>query len=264
MRRFIAILFALVVSLSASAEGADSIAVKSKSRYPVLGMWKHSYIATGFATNKPVTKYSSDIKFQLSLALRLWNIKGKVDIFATYTQHSVWDIYQESCPFRETAYNPGVWAAWQVKDDLRLLFGLEHESNGMGGTDSRSFNYATVACLYEPFEHGRFGARVWYGYYDRENISRYFHYRGIMQLWATFHTRDERVFVTAMVNPTITFTKYNLQLDASWRMAKRGDWIPSLYVQYNYGYGDTMLDYNRRSSTIRIGISLINNKLNLY
>ena len=235
-----------------------------KSRYPVIGMWKQNYIATGFATNRPVSKYTSDIKFQLSVAMRLWSVKGKVDIFATYTQRSLWDIYQESCPFRENTYNPGVWVAWQTGEKVRLLFGLEHESNGLYGEQTRSFNYATVACLYEPFEHWSFGARAWYGYYDRDTISHYFRYRGVMQLWGTFHTRNDRFSVTALVNPTVTFAKYNVQVEASWRMAKRGDWLPSLFVQYNYGYGETMIDYNKRHSKIRIGISLMNNRLNLY
>ena len=278
MKRVLAIVF-ITLCFAVSAKQTDSLSLNKreknlstlnsqlqtpKSRYPVIGMWKQNYMVTGFATNKPVSQYTSDIKFQLSVAMRLWSVKGKVDIFATYTQRSLWDIYQESCPFRENTYNPGFWVAWQTRDDLRLLFGLEHESNGLNGDQSRSFNYATVACLYEPFENWRFGGRAWYGYYDRETISHYFRYRGVMQLWATFHTRDERVAVTALVNPTVTFAKYNVQVEASWRMAKRGDWLPCLFVQYNYGYGETMLDYNRRHSKIRIGISLMNNKLNLY
>lgn len=270
MRGLFTILF-LVVSFVASAEPTDSLRLdesrpKSKSEYPVLGLWKHNYIATGFATNQPVTKYSSDIKFQLSIALRLWNIKGKVDILATYSQRSIWDVYQKSCPFRETAYNPGIWAAWRVSPQVRMLFGIEHESNGLPSNTSRSFNYATVACLYEPLDNWRFGARAWYGYFfhDEDINQGYFRYRGVMQLWGTFHTRNDRFSATVMVNPTVTFTKYNVQAEASWRMAKRGDWLPSLFVQYCYGYGETMIDYNRRSSKIRIGISLMSNKVNLY
>ena len=272
MRRFVTIFF-LVISFAVSARQTDSLRLEEKhsarrSEYPVLGLWKHSYFATGVATNQPVSKYSSDVKFQLSMALRLWSIKEKVDLFATYSQRSVWDIYQKSCPFRETAYNPGFWVAWRTSDKVRLLFGVEHESNGLGleGGKSRSFNYATVACLYEPLDNWRFGARAWYGYFfhDEDINQGYFRYRGVMQLWGTFHTRDERLQVTALVNPTVTFTKFNTQVEASWRLAKRGDWLPSLFVQYSYGYGDTMIDYNRRASKIRIGISLMNNKMNLY
>ena len=219
MKRLIATLLVLMTTLSVSAKGAEGVAAKSKSEYPVLGLWKHGYIATGFATNKPVSQYTSDVKFQLSVALRLWNIKGKADIFATYSQRSIWDIYQESCPFRETAYNPGVWVAWRINPQVRMLFGIEHESNGLDNPTSRSFNYATAACLYEPLPHWRFGARAWYGYYDRENISRYFHYRGVMQLWGTFHTLNDRISVTALVNPTVTFRS---RLRGEWRSAEIG------------------------------------------
>lgn len=270
MRRYLTICF-ILLGLAASARPTDSLHIENKrsshkSEYPVLGLWKHNYLTTGFATNQPITQYSSDVKFQLSLALRLWNIKGKVDLFATYSQHSVWDVYQKSSPFRETAYNPGFWVAWRVSPQVRMLFAFEHESNGLSGANSRSFNYITTACLYEPTPHWRLGARAWYGYFfhDEDINQKYFRYRGIAQLWGTFRTRDERFSVTALVNPTITFTKFNTQVEASWRLSKRDDWIPSLFVQYSYGYGDTMIDYNRRASKIRIGISLMSNKLNLY
>jgi phospholipase A1 len=266
MRRFATILLALMLSFSALAESVDSLVVKPKSQYPVFGMWRNSYFATGASLDRPLSQYSADVKFQLSLGLRLWNIKGKADILATYTQRSIWDIYQKSCPFRETAYNPGVWADWQVNNKVRMLFGFEHESNGLSGENSRSLNYLTAACIYEPTPHWILGARAWYGYFfHNEDIYQgYFRYRGVMHLWATFRTLDDRIAVTALVNPTVTFAKYNVQVEASWRMAKRGDWLPCLFVQYNYGYGETMIDYNKRHSKIRIGISLMNNRLNLY
>ncbi len=263
MRRLLVILFTLLC-FAVSAKQRDSLSLNAKSRYPVVGLWRNSYFTTGLSLNKPVSQYSADAKFQVSLAVRLWNIKGKADIFFTYSQHSVWDIYQESCPFRESAYNPGVWAAWQVTDKTKLLFGIEHESNGMNGEESRSFNYATVAFVYEPYAHWRFGGRVWYGYYDRENIDNYYRYRGVCHFWATYHTLNERFSATALVNPTDWFRNYNVQLEAAWKMAKRGDWIPSLYVQFTSGYGDTMLEYNRYHCKVRIGISLMNNKLGLY
>ena len=267
MRRFAIVLFLIVSTLSVSAKGVDGTVVKSESRYPVIGLWKHNYITTGFATNHRITKNTSDIKFQFSIALRLWHIKEDWDIIATYSQRSIWDAYKKSAPFRENAYNPAFWAVWQTKDNLRLLFGIEHESNGLGNTNTRSLNVASVACLYEPFDHWKFGGRVWYGIFhgqDEQLNQAYFNYRGIMQLWGTFHAIDERLQITALVNPSLNFTKYRVQLEASWRLAKRKDWLPSLFVQYCYGYGETMIDYNRCSSKIRIGISLTNNNLNFY
>ena len=248
MRRAVVILLALLCVLDASAETnsaptrevrqarraersrrADSLA-RNNPRFPIFGLFRNNYFSTGVATNRPISQYSSDVKFQLSVGLRLWSIADKADILFTYSQRSVWDIYQESCPFRETAYNPGVWAAWQVRKNVRLLFGFEHESNGLGGSDSRSFNYFSAACIYEPYEHWRFGVRLWYGYYDRENISSYYRYRGVGHIWATYHTLNDRFSATVLVNPSDLFRNYNVQVEASWRLARRGSFIPSLYV----------------------------------
>ena len=244
-------------------ERRDSLA-RHNDRFPIFGLFRNNYLATGVATDRAISSSSADVKFQFSIGVRLWGVADKADFLFTYSQHSVWDIYRESCPFRETAYNPGFWAAWQVRGDMRLLFGFEHESNGMGGTDSRSFNYLSAACIYEPFDHWRFGLRLWYGYYDRKNIDSYFRYRGVGHAWATFHTLNDRFSATVLVNPSDWMMNYNVQVEASWRLARRGSFIPSLYVQYACGYGDTMLDYNRYSTKIRIGISLVNNKLGFY
>ena len=277
MRRAFFILLITTLSFSVSAKGRGAaLDRKSVSTHatqesdqadkdPILGLWKGNYFITGIATNKPVSQYTADIKFQFSLYLRLWRINN-VDIFTTYTQRCVWDIYQKSNPFRETLFGPGVWASWRKSDQLRLFFGIEHESNGVGNEQSRSFNCATVATIYEPLDHWRFGARAWYGFlFHHKTINPgYFRYRGVMHMWGTFHTRNDRFHVTALVNPTITFAKYNVQIDAEWKMAKRGNWLPSLFVQYCYGYGETMIDYSRRTSKIRIGFSLMNNRSDMY
>ena len=231
---------------------------------PRFGLWRTSYFTTGVQTNKPLSVNSADVKFQVSVALRMWRIRDKAEIFFTYSQHSVWDIYRPSCPFRETAYNPGVWALWRLRSDMDLLFGLEHESNGLGATDSRSYNYISAAWLYTPAQNWRVGVRLWYGYFDIENIQRYHHFRGIGHAWATFHTLNERFQCTVLVNPTILFDGCNLHVEASWRLSKKKGVTPSLYAQYSYGYGDTMLDYNRKHSAIRVGIALKNDWLNFY
>ena len=278
MRTIVLILATLLLATSSMAAQRDSVKMATRAlrsaradsmaranpRFPIFGLFRNNYIATGLSTAHPVSQYSSDVKFQLSVGLRLWSIANQADILFTYSQHSVWDIYQKSCPFRETCYNPGVWAAWQVRNNIRLLFGFEHESNGMSDESSRSFNYLSAACIYEPYDHWRFGIRLWYGYYDRETISHYYRYRGIGHIWATYHTLNDRFSATLLINPSNTLRNYNIQAECSWRLARRGSFIPSLYVQYAGGYGDTMLDYNRYSTKIRIGISLVNNKLGFY
>ena len=66
MRRYLLILLALIMVLSARANEADSVTTEfakrevttikrtKKSRYPTFGMWRNSYFTTGISTNKPV------------------------------------------------------------------------------------------------------------------------------------------------------------------------------------------------------------------
>ena len=101
MRRVVAILFALLSVLDVAAETdalaerearrarrversqrADSLARKN-DRFPIFGLFRNSYIATGVATNRPISTYSSDVKFQFSFGLRLWSIADKADILFT-------------------------------------------------------------------------------------------------------------------------------------------------------------------------------------
>ena len=67
-----------------------------------------------------------DARFQLSLKARLWD-----HLFVGYTQTSVWDLYKESKPFRDSSYRPSVFyherdvlhgKAWT----LNLSGGYEH------------------------------------------------------------------------------------------------------------------------------------------
>lgn len=63
-----------------------------------------------------------------------------------YSQKSWWDVSSQSLPFIETNYNPGVFfdtPEYYFKKDrwaIMLEAGAEHESNGLEGIKSRSWN----------------------------------------------------------------------------------------------------------------------------
>ena len=65
-----------------------------------------------------------------------------------YTQNSIWDLSSESKPFRDTSYRPSFFWKWERTDDATCVdgvrFGLEHESNGGDGANSRSINTVFV------------------------------------------------------------------------------------------------------------------------
>ena len=278
MRRMVNILLACALCVcvygSVHAQPADSIAAPTGRRtmpadagdgaFPLFGIFRNNYFSTGFSTAAPVSQYTADVKFQLSVALRIWRMTDTSEMLFTYTQRSFWDIYRESGPFRENESNPGLWFSWRPVQGIRLMFGLEHESNGFDGDRSRSWNYVSVGCVWAAHERWRVGVRAWYGYYDRKNCPSWFRYRGYGMFWVTYHTLNERLSATVLVNPSNWFRNYNLQGEVSWRLSRRSSYSPALFIRCDAGYAETMLSYNRYSSMVRIGISLTNGGFGFY
>ena len=133
MKRFLSFLF--VVFLAAGyACAQDPAAIPDDSfyeqtqrqRFPVFGMFKETYFVTGIPANtSSIDKHNADVRFQVSLALRVARIDN-VDILGTYTETGVWHVYDTSSPLVENAFNPGLCVYWYVNPKLDMMFGLGH------------------------------------------------------------------------------------------------------------------------------------------
>ncbi|MDH4224635.1 MAG: phospholipase A [Deltaproteobacteria bacterium] len=104
-----------------------------KDNYLLFYTWDHTAGADRMA---------QEAVFQISLKKRA---RDDFPLYLAYTQKSFWQVYDDhhSRPFRETNYNPEVFVepAWEdgtIGWSLRL--GVEHESNGQSGDQSRSWN----------------------------------------------------------------------------------------------------------------------------
>ena len=84
--------------------------IEAIRREPPFGIFKDNYFITGAPIGEEPTRYNADAKFQISFKHRLTDrvLPFGTYLFLTYTQKSFWDIYQESSPFAETNYNPGL------------------------------------------------------------------------------------------------------------------------------------------------------------
>ena len=116
-------------------------AVAQEGRESPFQAFRPMYFIGGIPLEGPVDKSTSGFKFQFSTAIPLWD-----NVFFGYTQVSIWDFFDESSPFRDNCFAPGIYYSLPLQRD-RLLFGLEHKSNGRpmrgtaGDTFSRSTNY---------------------------------------------------------------------------------------------------------------------------
>ena len=187
------------------------------------------------------------------------------NLYFGYTQTSLWDIGDDSSPFRDTSYRPSLYYRWVGDGDKFLPYewsaGYEHESNGQSEEDSRSIDMAFV----RPTWHADFanGTRLtfmpkFYQYLEKSDNSDIHHYRGYAD-WQMRYGREDGLVISGLYRQG-TRGYASGQLDLSYPLSDRifartGTFV---HLQVFSGYGETLLDYNvDRGTQVRLGISLI-------
>jgi phospholipase A1 len=193
-----------------------------------------------------------NISLQAKLADDLFGNDG--DVWVSYTQTSYWQIFSAdiSSPFRETDHNPEVRMAFLTDVQLPgttlrgLAFGLRHDSNGQTGSLSRSWNR-----VFADFQLARgglvLGFRPWVAVFslaDNPDIEDYY---GDFELRASWEKRNQ-LFAATLRNP---FDEH-LGAELNWSFPISGR-LRGL-VQWNYGYGENLIDYNHKNNRISIGV----------
>ncbi len=215
-------------------------------------------------------------KFQISFAYQLLNNDGPLADAApalkgfhiAYTQTSLWDRGGSSSPFYDTSYKPEFFYAWKNVTraqptnwfQLDLQGGLEHESNGKGGADSRSL---AIAYFQPTLTIGRddglqlaLQPRAWTyigNLSDNPDIADYMGYASLRTIvgW------KRGLQLSALGQMGKGANHGNVQLDLTYpTMRFFGSFSLYLDVQYFNGYGESLLGYNQRSDELRIGFAL--------
>ncbi len=236
------------------------------NRQPDFGMYKDNYFITGVPTNKSINSQTADAKFQISIRQRLFNslMPYNTHLMLIYTQKSFWDIYDESAPFDDSNYNPGLLLTKPIIDKNKLkgivAFSIEHESNGRDSIDNRSWNYFTLSGTYFFNYYFSTQAKVWHGKLGQDNTDLY-DYRGYGLIALNFRNKNDRLTASLVINPTKSFS-INTQVDLSYRLNKRAN--QSLFIQWYNGYGESLLDYNQYTSMIRVGMLIKSPLQNQY
>ena len=242
-------------------------AIKLFDKEASFGMFRDNYFITGAPTNKRITKENADVKFQISIRQRLTKsvLPFNTFLMLTYTQKSFWDMYDSSAPFRDNNFNPGLMLAKPIISDNKLkgmaYMALEHESNGKGGEESRSWNYLVFSGAH--FLNARISvqAKFWAGWLSSDNKDLY-NYRGIGILAFNYRTLDERFVLSAVLNPRKQVWKVNTQLEMSYKVTPKSNQY--IFLQWFQGYAENLLEYNQYSSMVRIGICIKPKLHNLY
>ncbi len=213
----------------------------------------------------PGTNFNNlEAKFQISFKTKLlqgifWN---RVDLWTAYTQVSHWQIYNNalSRPFREINYEPeiilNVPLNFKIFGFRARMAGVafNHQSNGKSLPSSRSWNRIIF--------HAGFERKDWSVYIrpwlrlrssqdDNPDISRYIG-RGDANV---IYTHNGQVFSLIASHNLELKTKIRGNLTFSWSYPIKGNLKG--YLQASHGYGETLIDYNYKQTTVGIGVSLV-------
>ena len=209
-------------------------------------------------------------RYQISLKFRIFNPNTAVPflekLYLGYTQASIWDLDSSSKPFRDSSYRPSIFfldesvSLWPFADSkLGFQGGFEHESNGKDGDSSRSINIAFVRPVLTLPLGGdyavSFGPKI-YHYLDKDDNPDIDEYRGYADFFVRIGQEDGWLFDTTYRRGTGS-GKHSVQIDASYPLRKPsfGNLGGYIHLQYFNGYGESLLDYNRKlRSQFRIGL----------
>jgi phospholipase A1 len=240
----------------------------------------------------PINK-NAQVKFQISMKFRVLELNlyiGKYNLFPAYiayTQQSLWDVGRKSMPFEESNYNPEFFLDYPVDAAILGSFKLhsivvspfEHESNGLIGTQSRSWNRQYILIRFaleskEKLENANsflsdkasFYVTLWHasGLYDQD---AYFQSIGTKNTFIDYMGEGE--IGISIRNFIWGGSLKDHQLDIRtpiFRYARKDSYkvefrqqLPSLnvalYLQYWYGYGETLLRFDHFGRRGFIGVS---------
>ncbi len=211
-----------------------------------------------------------EAKFQISLKFPVWYkmFGDNGHLYFAYTNQSYWQVYNQdhSSPFRETNHEPE--ALLLFNNDRQaggfknafLGLGVNHQSNGRGGSLSRSWNRIYGIAVFDkgPFA---FATKIWWripedpketpddaGGDDNPDISRYM---GNFEVYGAY-AADKHRFTLLLRN---NLRKKNRgAIEATYSYPLVGN--IRIYAQYFNGYGESLIDYNVNTNRVGIGVSI--------
>lgn len=270
MLKLIILLICFVLIQSTYAD-PDNIKLAPHELSPYsISLFEPNYILPYYYTQHPdqdvyngstpddQTIQHSEFKGQISLEYPIFYhlFHHRFDLFASYTQLSYWQFYAKSQYFRETDYEPALFFKFPISHQWTDSVGVVHESNGKGGELERSWNRAYADFVYRqgPWY---ISLKPWLLIFQSESsdlhnpdISDYLGYGRILVAYHWKNGLEATAMVRNMVYSFLSRTGqlYTLSYPVNNRLR--------VYLQAFNGYGQSLIEYNHRTSSIGIGITL--------
>ena len=185
-----------------------------------------------------------------------------------YTQTSFWDLAAPSSPFRDSSFRPALIYEFGLRKFSQVpgepvsyvRIAAEHESNGKDGLNTRSLNtlYVEPNIVFGVGDawHIVLNARAWvYGRSVKDNPDIQ-DFRGNARVGIGV-VQTYGLGLAAHVGGNPGTGKGNVQVDVTYALSDLIGLDLYLTGQMYTGYGESLLNYNRKDTRVRFGFSII-------
>jgi phospholipase A1 len=246
---------------------ADSIR-RSLENAPYFTLFKDNYFIGGMPVAEKIKASNSNIKFQLSVSQKLTRSRLPFDtyLFIQFTQKTIWNLLEESLPMRDLNFNPGIGLGHLMVHNNnyvgKILFMIEHESNGKDSIASRSWNKVSLSANYILSNNFEGQLKLWAPIIDSNNNKDILKYNGIGHIGLNYRTTDERFQAGLLTTWRTGSFSFNTQIDISFKVNHNENQY--FFIQYYNGYGENLLDYKMFKSVLRIGFVIKSQDFSIY
>lgn len=195
----------------------------------------------------------------------------KDSLWVGYSQQSYWQVFNKSLsrPFRNTDHEPEIFYVYPT--DAQLPFGwrwrytgagLVHHSNGQSNPLSRSWNRWYVMTGAELAERWQLHVKAWRrisesaGEDDNPYIQNYWGRGEVKLIWSPHEAHTFALSARGSMGRGYGSGKLEWlrTLGEGWNGGKSN---LRLHVQLFSGYGESLIDYNHKRTSLSVGLSLL-------
>ncbi|HYR05436.1 MAG TPA: phospholipase A [Gallionella sp.] len=225
--------------------------------------------AAGHITPTPYDFDALETKFQLSFKADIGSQKNidflglkTLRLWGAYTQQSNWQMFntRNSSMFRETNYEPELIATFGTGNSsgLKLVnLGLAHQSNGQHLPESRSWNRLYMQGGWE-WGNTSVMARGWWRIPEnslKDDNPDITDYAGRADLVARWEPTDKSQAVSVLLRNNLNPSVNRGFMQVDWSMPVALGNSARLHAQLTSGFGESLVDYNHRQTTMGLGFS---------
>ena len=260
-------------SISEDINVSDNVDVSKYRNFNNLNMFafKKNYFMPFVYDSLAKDRKKVEAEFQLSIMIPIFTIK-RFDFFFGYTMHSVWQVYDKahSSPFRDTNHEPQLFLLYTLnskyKDFLinKLYFGIIHQSNGRDIPLSRSWNRLELGVDFKKINlsHLEYSIHFWKRVDGGKKSSasnpegddnpHLTDYIGDGYIKINYHNDGFLFELTHQNRLNYNINRGNTLIEAivPSKINRHFKW----YLRYFYGYGNSLIDYNKLDNRFGIGI----------